>query len=133
MGSAFKMAEEIVAEEGQQMGMKWNVIDNSGEVSKDHTFLRKMLNKTFRIRITDGRTLIGSFLCTDKDQNIILGQCQEYVKSSGPESGEEARILGLAMIPGKHIVSIELDTRISEFGKGAHPLNCFTLENVTET
>ena len=28
-GSAFKMAEEIVAEEGQQMGMKWNVIENS--------------------------------------------------------------------------------------------------------
>merc|ERR1712071_165391 len=28
--------------------------------------------------MTDGRTLIGQFLCTDRDCNIILGSCYEY-------------------------------------------------------
>ena len=53
-----------------------------------------MLNKTFRIRIADGRTLIGVFLCTDKDQNIILGQCQEFVKSNGTEHFQSFTIFG---------------------------------------
>ena len=43
------------------------------------------MNKTFRIKISDGRTLMGTFLCTDKDQNVILGQCQEYVKQDGEQ------------------------------------------------
>lgn len=28
---------------------------------------------------------MGTFLCTDKDQNVILGQCQEYVKQDGEQ------------------------------------------------
>jgi len=96
----------------------------------EHSFLKKMLNKTFRIRIADGRTLIGTFLCTDKDQNIVLGQCQEYVKSNGPESGEEARILGLAMVPGRHIVSIDIDAHVSEFKNEDKPNSCFKLESI---
>lgn len=27
----------------------------------------------FRIEMTDGRVLIGVFLCTDRDANVILG------------------------------------------------------------
>lgn len=50
--------------------------------------LRSWLNKIIKVKISDGRRLIGSFLCTDKDMNIILGSCQEYVH-------EEGRILTL--------------------------------------
>ena len=53
------------------------------KIDKEHMLLRKLLNKTFKVKISDGRTLVGSFLCTDKDQNVILGQCQEYVKPNG--------------------------------------------------
>lgn len=62
-----------------------------------------------KIEMTDGRTLIGVFLCTDRDKNVILGSCEEYLKP--PDSGdkEDPRILGLAMIPGHHIVSIHVD------------------------
>lgn len=35
--------------------------------------LRKWLNMKFRIEMTDGRVLIGVFLCTDRDANVILG------------------------------------------------------------
>ena len=32
-----------------------------------------------KIKLTDGRVLIGIFLCTDKDANVILGTCDEYL------------------------------------------------------
>lgn len=38
------------------------------------TKLRKWLNMNFRIEMTDGRVLIGVFLCTDRDANVILGK-----------------------------------------------------------
>lgn len=54
--------------------------------------------------MSDGRILIGPFLCTDKDANVILGVCSEYMKEGG-----ESRLLGLVMVPGRHIVTIEAD------------------------
>ncbi|XP_042332725.1 N-alpha-acetyltransferase 38, NatC auxiliary subunit isoform X2 [Sceloporus undulatus] len=45
--------------------------------------LENLLNKSMRIRMTDGRTLVGCFLCTDRDCNVILGSAQEYLKASG--------------------------------------------------
>ncbi|KAB0799499.1 hypothetical protein PPYR_07379 [Photinus pyralis] len=79
--------------------------------------LRKWLNKTLKIEMSDGRVLIGVFLCTDRDANIILGSCSEYLPedtilerwSSDVSNGDEARMLGLVMVPGKHIVNICMD------------------------
>jgi small nuclear ribonucleoprotein (snRNP)-like protein len=105
---------------------------NPGETSESGTgkeYLSGMLNKLMKIKLSDGRILIGVFLCTDRDSNVILGSCSEYVMDQGNEDGEperpddatnelneydptlniEPRILGLAMVPGKHIVSIHLD------------------------
>ena len=45
-------------------------------------FLNKWLNKSMKIEITDGRVLIGTFVCTDMQANIILGSCQEYIDSA---------------------------------------------------
>ena len=53
------------------------------EKSEKRKLLESWLNKIMKIKISDGRTLIGSFLCTDQDRNIILGSCQEFVGSSG--------------------------------------------------
>lgn len=36
-----------------------------------------------RIEMTDGRILIGIFLCTDRDGNVILGSCSEYLNPEG--------------------------------------------------
>eukprot|EP00794_Sanderia_malayensis_P015278 gene15278-16854_t len=90
--------------------------------SKDRLYLESLLNKTFKIVISDGRTLVGSFLCTDKEQNVILGQCLEYVEKNGLENGEQPRTLGLAMVPGRHIISIEMDINLPEFKSAAHTL-----------
>lgn len=43
------------------------------------TKLRKWLNLNFRIEMTDGRVLIGVFLCTDRDANVILGKLLGYI------------------------------------------------------
>lgn len=51
----------------------------------------------------DGRILIGLFLCTDSDANIILGMCSEF-------RDDEERSLGLVIVKKKHIVKIEVDT-----------------------
>lgn len=80
--------------------------------------LRSWLNKTFRVEMTDGRVLTGVFLCTDRDANIILGSCSEYLPIDEKTTmlNEEPRMLGLVMIPGKHIVSIHID--INEYESG---------------
>jgi len=45
--------------------------------------LQQWLNKSLRIEMTDGRVLIGVFLCTDRDSNIILGSCSEFLTNPG--------------------------------------------------
>ncbi|XP_050100728.1 N-alpha-acetyltransferase 38, NatC auxiliary subunit isoform X2 [Anopheles aquasalis] len=70
--------------------------------------LKTLLNRMFRIKMTDGRILIGFFVCTDADANVVLQLASEYT-----EIGGEERYLGLVMIPGRYIVSIE--QRIENF------------------
>lgn len=45
--------------------------------------LAALLNRSLRVRMSDGRTLVGAFLCTDRDANIILGSAQEFLKAAG--------------------------------------------------
>lgn len=45
--------------------------------------IRTWLNRSMKVKITDGRTVIGVFLCTDKHSNLILGSCHEYFDISG--------------------------------------------------
>lgn len=72
--------------------------------------LESWLNKSLKIQMTDGRTLIGVFVCTDRECNIILGSCQEFLHYPEEEGKEEPRMLGLALIPGRHVVCICIDT-----------------------
>lgn len=40
--------------------------------------LNSYLNFKSRIKITDGRTFIGTFVCIDKEKNIILAHTEEF-------------------------------------------------------
>jgi small nuclear ribonucleoprotein (snRNP)-like protein len=73
--------------------------------------LRSWLNKSLRIQMFDGRVLVGVFLCTDRDANVILGSCTEYLpaENNGDGTIEEPRMVGLVMVPGKHIQSVSID------------------------
>ena len=79
------------------------------KIPPGRTYLESLLNKSMKIKISDGRTLIGQFLCTDRDKNIILGACQEYIGEPDSDDTEEPRLLGLAMVPGRHVVSMHVD------------------------
>lgn len=68
------------------------------------TKLHSWLDKQLRIEMTDGRILVGEFLCTDRSGNVILGLCYEYT-----DTESEGRMLGSVMVPGKHIVKMEVD------------------------
>nr|AGM32436.1 LSM domain-containing protein 1-A-like protein [Coptotermes formosanus] len=87
--------------------MRKNTTSNAATPGKQK--LCGWLNKNFKIEMTDGRVLIGVFLCTDRDGNVILGSCSEYLKPEDNGVIEEPRVLGLVMVPGRHIVSIHLD------------------------
>ncbi|XP_041377984.1 N-alpha-acetyltransferase 38, NatC auxiliary subunit-like [Gigantopelta aegis] len=91
------------------MAGETEVLVPSDEEQEGRKQLERWLNKSMKIQMTDGRTLIGVFLCTDRDRNVILGSCEEYIKSPDTEDKEEPRVLGLAMVPGQHIVSIHVD------------------------
>ncbi|KAL5490990.1 hypothetical protein EMCRGX_G016201 [Ephydatia muelleri] len=78
--------------------------------------LEGYLNRRMRVVISDGRVIDGNFVCTDRDRNMVLGNCEEFFSTSDVpelESSKEAkmtvaRTLGLAIIPGEHIVSISV-------------------------
>ncbi|CAG0887978.1 unnamed protein product [Cyprideis torosa] len=75
--------------------------------------LEAWINRTLKVLLTDGRFLVGEFLCTDRDANIILGHCREYYYKDPDEGGDLVgpRILGLAMVPGKHIVELHVSSQ----------------------
>ncbi|KAJ9130869.1 hypothetical protein NKR23_g11987 [Pleurostoma richardsiae] len=97
-------------------------------------FLASLLNKYLRVRTTDGRMFWGQFKCTDPDRNIILAHTYEYREPSPRERAKQAenaaavgsasvamelssRYLGLVVVPGEHIVKIELEQFTSQMKK----------------
>ncbi|KAJ6137890.1 hypothetical protein N7471_004376 [Penicillium samsonianum] len=95
-------------------------------------YLEGLLGHTLRIHTTDTRMFVGLFKCTDADRNIILANSFEYrmpttsaVQAAAHEKesrgeGSEAksatvkvnmthRLIGLIVIPGRHITKIELE------------------------
>lgn len=66
------------------------------QISPGRAKLQLWLYRSMRIVMTDGRILIGIFLCTDQAANVILGVCSEFT-----QSGTDERMLGLVMVPGE--------------------------------
>jgi len=71
--------------------------------------LRSWLHGYMKVEMTDGRILVGTFVCTDRDNNIILASCTEHLQPDDDGREEEPRVLGLAMVPGRHVISISID------------------------
>ncbi|XP_076867354.1 N-alpha-acetyltransferase 38, NatC auxiliary subunit [Brachyhypopomus gauderio] len=105
-----RLAVTQMAADNEENGTEMQVEPEESSYSLARHKLENLLNKSMRIRMTDGRTLVGLFLCTDRDCNVILGSAQEFLKSTDSFSQAEPRVLGLAMIPGHHVVSIEVES-----------------------
>ncbi|XP_065181478.1 N-alpha-acetyltransferase 38, NatC auxiliary subunit-like [Sycon ciliatum] len=75
-------------------------------------FLAKFLQKPLRIVIKDGRVLTGRLLCTDRDCNIILSDCEQILPMpdgtpASPSPPSSAAInTGMVMVPGCEIVTM---------------------------
>ena len=89
--------------------------------------LRQELGQQIRIYISDGRLIEGEFQCMDGDMNFIVGGAVEYhgiaadtiTESLMIPSTVTSRSLGMAMIPGKHVVKCFLmsDDQKTKTGK----------------
>lgn len=77
---------------------------NEANLTPGRRKLQRWLGRVLRIVITDGRVLVGFFNCTDRDANIVLSMCAEYLVE-----GQEPRLLGNVMVAKKHIVSLNID------------------------
>ncbi len=63
--------------------------------SPGRALLQSWLNRNMRIVLSDGRVLVGTFLCTDQDSNVILGSCTECPSEvEEAKRGIESRMLG---------------------------------------
>jgi hypothetical protein len=78
-----KLVGEIKLDSNHQSIEKNHLLDLVSQSESHVSTIRKWLNKSMRVKITDGRVLVGVFLCTDKHSNIILGSCLEYIDSQG--------------------------------------------------
>ncbi|KAG6622068.1 U1 snRNP component [Phytophthora cinnamomi] len=99
--------------------------------------LMKLLGSLVRLRISDGRVVVGRFHCFDKHQNVILKDAREFAptrlglsknskdkvamaaEAEARDQEEEARFagvllppgsrsLGMTLVPGKHIVYMKV-------------------------
>lgn len=41
--------------------------------------LRGYINQRLRVVLNDGRIVDGNLLCTDRNCNIVIGDCEEFV------------------------------------------------------
>ncbi|KAJ5641707.1 hypothetical protein N7490_005707 [Penicillium lividum] len=92
-------------------------------------YLDGLIGRQLRVYATDNRIFVGIFKCTDADRNIILANSFEYrlpspsavqaaadswEKDSGAQSATlkvnmTHRLIGLIVVPGRHITKIELE------------------------
>ena len=63
-------------------------MEDPGQSTSEHSAnsarekLSSYLGSQMKVVISDGRILIGEFMCTDKERNLILGNCDEYIPMS---------------------------------------------------
>lgn len=49
------------------------------EYEKAKALLTGYLNERMRVTISDGRVIDGRLICTDRDCNLVLSNCEEFL------------------------------------------------------
>lgn len=76
-------------------------------------------DKKWRVEITDGRVFEGRCVCLDRDLNLLVDGAFEFCKGMICNIisvhqryhlfiAAKKRMVGMIMIPGKHLVSVKL-------------------------
>ena len=99
--------------------------DKMNEKRKAMTMASRLLRRRIRIRLTDGRVLIGNLQCLDKQGNILLANAVEIRKKqvsclntqtagSAINAGWDERMVGLVIIPPQHRKTCEVKATETE-------------------
>eukprot|EP00825_Cyclidium_porcatum_P012363 TRINITY_DN1644_c0_g1_i1.p1 TRINITY_DN1644_c0_g1~~TRINITY_DN1644_c0_g1_i1.p1 ORF type:complete len:195 (+),score=28.66 TRINITY_DN1644_c0_g1_i1:75-659(+) len=81
----------------------------------------------YRIRVTisDGRMLLGTFLAFDKHLNLVLSDTEEFRTIKPKKQGEneilQKRSLGMVILRGENVVSINIESQPNQAQKRLEP------------
>ena len=53
--------------------------NEKSEYEKAKVLLNGYLNERLRVTISDGRVIDGRLICTDRDCNLVLSNCEEFL------------------------------------------------------
>ena len=56
-------------------------MEEESEYEKAKKLLTGYLNERLRVTISDGRVIDGRLICTDRDCNLVLSNCEEFLSS----------------------------------------------------
>ncbi|CDR87252.1 uncharacterized protein SPSC_00378 [Sporisorium scitamineum] len=70
------------------------------------TIEANFVGRTSIVHIPDGRAFCGTFVCVDSGKNIILANTDETRLT--PEGRTSTRNVGMVMIPGDHVIKVEV-------------------------
>lgn len=63
------------------------------EYEKAKALLSSYLNERMRVTISDGRVIDGRLICTDRDCNLVLSNCEEFLSQEEMSKKEKNSIL----------------------------------------
>lgn len=71
--------------------------------------VKGLLNEPLRIRTSDGRMFVGTFVCMDKQLNIVLTNTDEHRVMPGATAkvNERGRYVTMVMVPWRLVVKVE--------------------------
>jgi small nuclear ribonucleoprotein (snRNP)-like protein len=78
-------------------------------MSENEDIWKQVLGQWVRVETNSGRTLIGKFVCVDRDVNVVLKDAIEEVRLSFEEQQVSKRVdrgIGSVFIPGHLLLSI---------------------------
>ncbi|EMR69792.1 putative lsm domain-containing protein [Eutypa lata UCREL1] len=86
-------------------------MDPAQEKAEAEAFLKSLVNRTLRIHTTDSRMFVGTFKCTDPK---LAEAAAADPNSETVTADMTSRYLGLVVIPGEHIVKMEVEEFVSQ-------------------